>query len=217
MKLLPGVPAVLVATVFAAACSSDAATPTQIDAEGPNPSYSLSGPKGYAFRLNNAQKAIATLDGTRSVRCVDSGQGTSSHTLTLTQKMVGEMRSALEGGGSAIIEALTAHTFTGEGEYAYSEDIGVLGGGLAGSIPATGGTFSNSATASSPGRPSQVTNMVFQHPIALAEMDSIVAGGAFSVVAFASAEGELIGTDCGEIKGGQVMWRSWGAVLRLTP
>jgi hypothetical protein len=132
--------------------------------------------------------------------------------------MVDEIRSVLEGGGSAIVEVQTSHRFTGAGNYFYSEQLTVMGGGPVTStgFPPIIEGFSNADEASQPGRPSGNITTKFEHHITLEEISGVTVGGEIYAIAAADAHAEL-GPQCGEIAGGEVFWRYSGAVLRLNP
>jgi len=201
-------PVALLFPLLVLACSRDATEPVPEEPEELNPAY-LSGPRGYGFRIESGDMASAVLDGTRYVRCTDSDNGYAVYTLQLSTKMVDEMWDVLNMGGTVAIEVITQHTFTGEGEYSYSENITIEGPGIHGS-------HSNQATASSPGRPSIVTRMEFEEAVTANDMGGVIAGGVITISLNATAQADLAGL-CGEIKGGQVMWKTRGAILWLLP
>lgn len=166
-----------------------------------------SGPKGYGLMTSYREVGSAIVNGS-IFQCADADEGSAYYYLYLTPRMVDGMWDYLDWGGTVTLEVTTQHTFTGTGDFSYSENVVIEGPGISGS-------HSQQESMSSPGQ-SVIVRQVFSHPITANDMGGINAGGYLTVTINATANGDL-GPLCGQHVGGQMMWQARGAVLRLEP
>jgi hypothetical protein len=213
MLRIPGSVAVLtgVFAVVRAACSTDAPLPTAADTLS-SASHSAGLPaaiaKRYGFRMLEREQAVAMVDGTKGRKCSDYDTGHAIYQLTLTEKIIDELRSVLSSGGTAEIEIYSVYTLVGDGQYQYSQ-IAQIGS------PAGFSDDSHNRAETNPGWPGLSMDVVFRKNLTQADAAAAVAGNHITVSMAGRAMAMLIGPQCGDIKGGQSTWRARGAVLDL--
>ena len=178
--------------------------------DGPNLSTTSaqpSGPKGYGFKITSNNAAAAVAYGFSS--CYASDPGYSTYELVLSPRMVDEMWNYLNWGGSVTLEVITQHTFTGDGNLSFTEDIQVSGSGITAS-------FSGQDQASSPGMNSDINHETYRESITANDMGIMAAGGSIQVSITSNSTVDL-GTICRPQDLGQTLGKGRGAVIRLEP
>jgi hypothetical protein len=202
----------LLALLFLASCVGDEPTAPAPNAHHVPATAALSGPKGYGFRVDPGGSAVSTiLNGTNEAACSGSDAGSVTYTLALNTRILNEITGVINEGGTAVVEVVTQSTFTGDGTYTYTEDIQIDAGGV------TFGSNQSQETSVDPGVPSIIRPRTFSQAITVGAAGNWPTGTVVRVVATGTGFGTLTASQCGELTGGEVKWRPYGAVLRLTP